>query len=132
MLYAAFCITLLIAAVLHQEDKKTLALCLTVGAGFFSPLPNNDWLMFYISGVATELCVAYAAWSIRCAASQPIMIISVLMAACHVAGAILDGYPALSAYRILIPFFEIMEPVSIILLSPVLCRLLHNHESPPL
>ena len=130
MLYAAFCTAVLLAAILNRKDRKTLALCLVVSAGFFSPLPNDDWLMFYVAGVLTEFSVAFAAWRLNCAASQPIVVLSFLMAACHVAGALFDGYPALSQYRILIPIFEVSEPIFIVILSPYFSRLLFNHEPP--
>jgi len=130
MLYAAFGLLILIAAILNKEDKKTLALCLVVSAGFFSPLPNNDWLMFYVCGICTELCVALLAWRLGCAASQPVVLVSLMMAACHVAGIIYDGYPPLSPYRVLVPAFELSEPIFIILTSHWVSRLLHNHESP--
>jgi hypothetical protein len=130
MLYAAFGVFVLIAAVLNSEDKKTLALCLVVSAGFFSPLPKNDWLMFYVCGICTELCVALLAWRLNCAASKPIVVVSFSMALCHAAGIIYDGYPPLSPYRILVPAFELAEPIFIILTSRWVSSLLHNHESP--
>jgi len=122
---------LAVALIVNASDKKMLALCLAVSAGVFLPMPKTSWELFYISCIGLEICVAYIAWRLRCAASNPIVLLSAILVICHAAGMALDGYPALSAYRILIPVLEKTEFVFCILLSSPVLGLLHNHESPP-
>lgn len=125
-------ILFLVALVVNLNDRKMLALVCVVGAGFFLPIPRYTADIFYTCAILDELTVCYLARKIACPASKPIILICACMVICHLAGMILDGYPVLSAYRILIPFLENATFVVCILFCRYLSNVLYNHESPPI
>ena len=129
-MYLQACAGLLfVGLILNRHDRRMLALTILVGTTIFIPVPRDTALQFYLFCIASETLAAIVAVTfIRARASEMVASVCVLLVLLHVMGYIKDGYPALSAYRILVPLLESLQLVTCILMSPALYARLRNRQ----
>ena len=92
--------------------------------------PMHSYELFYFFCAVSEMCVGLVALLCRSNASTAVAILCAALIVMHVFGAVLDGYPPMSPYRIIVPLLEHAEILACILLSKPLIDRIRNHETP--
>jgi len=128
MLLNAYAVLVAAGLYLNRHDWRMLALTLVVGASVFYPVPRDSALIFYASCMATEVLVALIAWSLNTKASDLVVSLCAVLELAHLMGYILNGYPALSSYRIIVPLLEAAQLVTCVCMSPALFHRLRNRN----
>jgi hypothetical protein len=128
MLWNAYTVLLGIAFYLNRHDWRMLALTFVIGVSVFAPVPRESALAFYGFCFAAELAVAIVALLLRARGSELVVSICVVLEVAHVMGYILNGYPPLSSYRVIVPILESAQLVTCICMSPVLHLRLRNRH----
>lgn len=122
----AYALMLAAALFLNRHDRRMLALTAIVGVSVFIPVPRDTAFEFYTFCMAAEMFVAVVAWHLNARASELIISFCIVLELAHVMGYILDGYPPLSSYRIIVPILESAQLAACLLMSPVLYERLRN------
>lgn len=114
------------ALYLNRRDPRMLLLTLAVGVSVFLPVPKHSAFAFYGFCIMAELTVGLTALVLRARGSEIIVSLCVVLEIAHVMGYILNGYPPLSAYRIIVPILETAQLVTCVCMSPALFFRLQN------
>lgn len=128
MLLNAYAILVALGLYFNRHDWRMLALTLVVGASVFYPVPRDSAFIFYASCMAAEVLVALIAWSLHARASDLVVSLCVVLELTHVMGYLLNGYPALSSYRVIVPLLEAAQLAACVCMSPVLFHRLRNRN----
>lgn len=126
MLFSAYAVLFGVSLYLNRADARMLLLTLVVTASLFLPVPHESPELFYGYCMLAELTVALIALVLRARGSELVISICVVLEVAHVMGYILDGYPPLSSYRILVPLLELAQLLACVSMSPVLYPRLRN------
>lgn len=121
-----YAVMLVLALVLNGRDRRMLALTAVIGVSVFIPVPRATAFEFYSFCMAAELVVALLAWRLDAKASELIISFCIVLELTHIMGYILDGYPPLSSYRIMVPILETAQLAACIAMSPMLYERLRN------
>lgn len=105
---------LLVAIAMNIGNWRMLVLTLVVGAGIFTPIPDEH---FYLICSLVECIVASSAIILSAPASKFVFRVSMLLVLFHFLGWWLDGYPPDSPYRLLVKILEHAELAACILMS---------------
>lgn len=127
-MYLQACALLFTAGLwLNRSDRRMLALTVLVAASVFLPVPRDSAEQFYLFCIAAETVVALVALAlIRARGSELIASLCIVLIVVHVMGYIMDGYPRLSGYRILVPILESLQLVACLCMSPAIYPRLRN------
>ena len=128
MLHVAYAVLLALAVAFNWSDRRALLLTLVVGMSVFLPAPHTSAIAFYGFCFLAEALVALIAIRLAAGATELIVSICVVLEIAHIMGYILNGYPPLSAYRVIIPLLESAQLVTCICTSPVLLTRLRNRK----
>lgn len=126
MLLNAYAILLGLGLYLNRHDRRMLALTFVIGVSVFIPVPRESAFTFYTFCMVAELAVALIAWRLDARATDLVISICIVLELAHVMGYILNGYPPLSSYRIIVPILESAQLVTCICMSPALYHRLQN------
>lgn len=129
MLLTAYAALFTVGLYLNRGDRRMLLLTLVVGASVFIAVPRHSAFIFYTFCILADLLAAILAITLRARASELVVSICVALEAVHVMGYILDGYPPLSSYRILVPILESAQLVACVCMSSALYRRLQNRST---
>lgn len=117
---------IIVALTLTWGDWRAFAMSATVGASLIAPIPATSALQFYLICLMCEVLIGLLAVRLMTPASHLIYTVSAMLAAFHILGWYLGGYPADSPYRILVKICEYSEIIACSLLSKPIIRLLKN------
>jgi hypothetical protein len=126
MLLNAYAILLALAFWLNRHDRRMLLLTLAVGVSVFLPVPKSSAFAFYASCICAEFLVGLVAFVLRARGSEMVLSACVVLEIAHLMGYILNGYPPLSSYRIIVPVLESAQLVACVAMSPALFARLQN------
>lgn len=128
--YLLACGALMVSGlIMNCVDRRMFLLTALVGAGFFSPIPDNNAEIFYASCIAVEITVAVLAFHLNRKAGIVIADICVLLVLAHIMGYALDGHLPFSPYHIIVKMLEASQLLACVVLSPVLVPILRNHDA---
>lgn len=126
MLLNVYAVGLAVAFYLNRHDWRMLLLTLAVGVSVFLPVPRQSALVFYGFCMVAELLVALIALALQARGSELIVSICVVLEVAHLMGYILNGYPPLSSYRVIVPVLESAQLLTCVCMSPALFVRLQN------
>lgn len=129
MLLQAYAALLGLGLYLNRHDRRMLALTCVIGVSVFMPVPRDTAFTFYTFCIAAEFIVVLLAWRIDARATELVIGICIVLVLAHVMGYILNGYPALSSYRVIVPLLESAQLLTCVCMSPALHARLQNRQT---
>lgn len=121
MLLPSYAVLLVIGVILNFKDWRMLGITLLIGANVFAPIPSNSALSFYFCCSLAEMAVIAGALYLKTPGSLLVVEVSIVLIIAHLMGYALDGYQAMSPYRLIVKVCEYGELFACIFFSPVVC-----------
>lgn len=94
-----------------------LGLTLLIGANVFVPIPSDTAFEFYYCCALAELAVIIGALILHAPATMCVIEIATVLILAHIMGNALDGFPALSPYRVIVKICEYAQLTTCIVFS---------------
>lgn len=120
MLLPSYAVLVVIGAILNFKDWRMLGLTLLIALNVFMPIPSDTAFSFYFCCALAELAVIAGALQLKTPASLLVVEVSIVLIIAHLMGYALDGYDALSPYRLIVKLCEYSQLFTCIFLSPVI------------
>ncbi len=106
MLLPSYAILLGAGLIANLRDWRMLVLTILVGINIFVPIPSDTSTQFYFCCILAELFLILGALLVDSKASILVVEVATVLIVAHIMGNALDGYPALSPYRIIVKICE--------------------------
>lgn len=117
MLLPSYAFLLGIGLILNFKDWRMLGLTLLIGINVFVPIPSYTSFEFYFCCILVELLTILGALLLRAEGTILVIEIAIVLIVAHIMGNALDGFPALSPYRVIVKICEYAQLMTCIMFS---------------